>query len=89
MIHPKYNSDFSATLGSGRVGVCLALLNYNDTFILASSKMGNIMKTGSTGVAEYRRPSVWENKELCLVSIALLEMQTSRNQIKQSSDISR
>jgi hypothetical protein len=27
------------------------------------------MKTGSTGVAVYRRPSVWENKELCLVDI--------------------
>lgn len=30
----------------------------NTTFILASSKMGKKMNTGSTGVAEYRRPSV-------------------------------
>jgi hypothetical protein len=30
------------------------------TFILASSNMGNIMKTGSTGVDKYSRPSVEE-----------------------------
>ena len=27
------------------------------TFILASSNMGNMMKTGSTGVDKYSRPS--------------------------------
>lgn len=31
------------------------------TFILASSKIGNKMKTGSTGVAIYKLPSVKEN----------------------------
>lgn len=35
------------------------------TFILASSKMGNIMKTGSTIVAVYRRPSVRKTKDIC------------------------
>ena len=30
------------------------------TFILASSKMGNMMKTGSTGVERYNLPSTGE-----------------------------
>lgn len=31
---------------------------HKKTFIRASSKIGNKMKTGSIGVAAYRRPSV-------------------------------
>jgi len=33
------------------------------TFILASSNIGNMMKTGSIGVDKYNRPSVGEQKQ--------------------------
>lgn len=39
----------------------LGILKTRNTFILPSSNKGNKMKTGSIGVAVYRRPSTQEN----------------------------
>lgn len=58
----KINWRISITVIVFAINFKWSTRNDKCTFIRACSKIGNKMKTGSTGVAEYRRPS--EQKQL-------------------------
>lgn len=57
----------------------IRITNDNYTFILASSKIGNRMKTGSTAVAVYRLPSVRKTKEICNIKVKSHSIEFSKN----------